>query len=103
MGWMYYYDYYFLILVVPALLISLAAQIMVKTTFSKQSKKLSAREATNGTSINRTYTTSAGRINAMKDFLVCFIIFAPSEVCRCNLHRQNIVGIICRCCKSPAQ
>ena len=43
MGWMYYYDYYFLILVVPALLISLAAQIMVKTTFSKQSKKLSAR------------------------------------------------------------
>ena len=38
MGWMYYYDYYFLILVVPALLISLAAQIMVKTTFSKQSK-----------------------------------------------------------------
>ena len=27
----------------PALLISLAAQIMVKTTFSKQSKKLSAR------------------------------------------------------------
>ena len=43
MGWMYYYDYYFLILVVPALLISLAAQIMVKNTFSKQSKKLSAR------------------------------------------------------------
>lgn len=43
MGWMYYYDYYFLILVVPALLISLAAQIMVKTTFSKQSKKLSTR------------------------------------------------------------
>ena len=43
MGWMYYYDYYFLILVVPALLISLAAQIIVKTTFSKQSKKLSAR------------------------------------------------------------
>lgn len=39
MGWMYYYDYYFLILVVPAMLIALWAQIKVKTTFASQSKK----------------------------------------------------------------
>ena len=36
MGWMYYYDYYFLILVVPAMLIALWAQIKVKTTFASQ-------------------------------------------------------------------
>lgn len=44
MGWMYYYDYYFLILVVPAMLIALWAQIKVKTTFASQSKD-SARAA----------------------------------------------------------
>ena len=42
MGWMYYYDYYFLILVVPAMLIALWAQIKVKTTFASQSKRLSS-------------------------------------------------------------
>ena len=42
MGWMYYYDYYFLILVVPAMLIALWAQIKVKTTFASQSKRLRA-------------------------------------------------------------
>lgn len=44
MGWMYYYDYYFLILVVPAMLIALWAQIKVKTTFASQSKRLSSRD-----------------------------------------------------------
>lgn len=43
MGWMYYYDYYFLILVVPAMLIALWAQIKVKTTFASQSKDQLAR------------------------------------------------------------
>ena len=46
MGWMYYYDYYFLILVVPAMLIALWAQIKVKTTFASQSKRLSSRGLT---------------------------------------------------------
>ena len=43
MGWMYYYDYYFLILVVPALRSARWAQIKVKTTFASQSKRLSPR------------------------------------------------------------
>lgn len=46
MGWMYYYDYYFLILVVPAMLIALWAQIKVKTTFRSQSKIQSSRGLT---------------------------------------------------------
>ena len=46
MGWMYYYDYYFLILVVPAMLIALCSQIKVKTTFASQSKRLSSRGLT---------------------------------------------------------
>ena len=46
MGWMYYYEYYFLILVVPAMLIALWAQIKVKTTFASQSKRLSSRRLT---------------------------------------------------------
>ena len=33
-----YFDYYYLILVVPTLILSMAAQIMVKSTFSKYSK-----------------------------------------------------------------
>lgn len=45
MGFLYY-DYYYLVLVIPALIISLIAQVRVKTTFSKQSKKLSARGIT---------------------------------------------------------
>lgn len=45
MGFLYY-DYYYLVLVIPALIISLIAQVRVKSTFSKQSKKLSARGIT---------------------------------------------------------
>ncbi len=45
MGFLYY-DYYYLVLVIPALIISLIAQVRVKTTFSKQSKKLSTRGIT---------------------------------------------------------
>lgn len=41
-----YFDYYYLILVVPALLLSVFAQIMVKSTFSKYSKKMSQRNIT---------------------------------------------------------
>lgn len=46
MGWLFYYDIYFLVLVVPVLIISLIAQVKVKTTFSKQSKKLSMKGIT---------------------------------------------------------
>ena len=41
-----YFDYYYLILVVPALLISIFAQFKVKSTFSKYSKKISQRNIT---------------------------------------------------------
>lgn len=41
-----YFDYYYLILVVPALLLSVFAQIKVKSTFSKYSKKMSQRNIT---------------------------------------------------------
>ena len=41
-----YFDYYYLILVVPALLISCLAQFFVKSTFSKYSKKISQRNIT---------------------------------------------------------
>ncbi len=38
MGFYYGFDYYYIILVLPAILISLVAQIRVKSTFSKYSK-----------------------------------------------------------------
>lgn len=38
-----YFDYYYLILVVPALIISSLAQIFVKSSFAKYSKKMSQR------------------------------------------------------------
>jgi len=41
-----YFDYYYLILVVPALLISVFAQIKVKSTFSKYAKKMSEKNIT---------------------------------------------------------
>lgn len=41
-----YFDYYYLILVVPAILLTLVAQIKVKTTFHKYSKKMSQRNIT---------------------------------------------------------
>ena len=41
-----YFDYYYLILVVPALLLSAFAQIKVKSTFSKYSKKMSQKNIT---------------------------------------------------------
>lgn len=42
----FFYDYYYLILVVPMLILSVVAQIMVKSTYSKQSKILSSRGIT---------------------------------------------------------
>ena len=45
MGFLYY-DYYYLLLVVPMLVLSLIAQAMVKSTYSKQSKVLSSRGLT---------------------------------------------------------
>lgn len=41
-----YFDYYYWILVVPALLISVFAQIKVKSTFSKYAKKMSEKNIT---------------------------------------------------------
>ena len=41
-----YFDYYYLILVVPALLISVFAQFKVKSTFSKYAKKMSEKNIT---------------------------------------------------------
>ena len=41
-----YFDYYYLILVVPALLISIFAQFKVKSTFSKYAKKMSEKNIT---------------------------------------------------------
>lgn len=46
MGWLYYGDYYFLILVIPAMILASIAQVMVKTTFSSKSKVLSSRGIT---------------------------------------------------------
>lgn len=45
MGWLYY-DRYYILLVVPMMILSLVAQMMVKSTFSKQSKVLAARGLT---------------------------------------------------------
>lgn len=45
MGWLYY-DYYYLVLVVPMLILSLIAQAMVKSTFNKQAKVLASRGLT---------------------------------------------------------
>ena len=45
MGFLYY-DYYYLILVLPMLLLSLVAQVMVKSTYAKQSKVLASRGIT---------------------------------------------------------
>ncbi len=45
MGWLYL-DKYYILLVIPMMILSLVAQAMVKSTFSKQSKVLSARGLT---------------------------------------------------------
>ncbi len=45
MGFLYY-DYYYLILVVPMFILSLIAQVMVKSTYAKQAKVLSSRGIT---------------------------------------------------------
>ena len=45
MGFLYY-DYYYLILVVPMMVLSLVAQVMVKSTYAKQSKVLASRGIT---------------------------------------------------------
>lgn len=42
----FYYDYYYLVLVVPALIITLVAQIMVQSTYKKYANVLSARGMT---------------------------------------------------------
>ncbi len=39
----FYYDYYYLVLVIPALIISLIAQVMVQSTYKKYANVLSAR------------------------------------------------------------
>lgn len=44
--WFLYYDQYYILLVVPMLILSLIAQVMVKSAFSKQSKVLSSRGLT---------------------------------------------------------
>ena len=41
-----YFDSYYVIFVVPALLLSLIAQVAVKSTFAKYSKKMSERQIT---------------------------------------------------------
>lgn len=43
---MFYYDYYYLILVVPAILLSLFAQVKVQSTYKKYAKMMSARSVT---------------------------------------------------------
>ena len=43
---MFYYDYYYLILVVPAILLSLLAQVKVQSTYKKYAKMMSARSMT---------------------------------------------------------
>lgn len=46
MGFLYYYDYYFFILVIPAMLISLIAQVRVKSAYARYSKRMSSRGIT---------------------------------------------------------
>lgn len=46
MGWMYGFDYYFLILVIPALILSMGAQIFLKSTYNKMSRVFSIRGLT---------------------------------------------------------
>jgi Zn-dependent membrane protease YugP len=41
-----YFDYYYLVLVVPTILLSMIAQIMVKSTFAKYSKVLCSKKIT---------------------------------------------------------
>lgn len=53
MGWLYYGDYYFLILVIPAMILASIAQVMVKTTFSSKSKVLSSRGITGAQAASR--------------------------------------------------
>lgn len=43
---MFYYDYYYLILVVPAIILSLFAQAKVQSTYKKYAKMMSARKST---------------------------------------------------------
>ena len=43
---MFYYDYYFLILIVPVMIFSLAMQIMVKSAYKKQSQVRNSRGIT---------------------------------------------------------
>ncbi len=43
---MYFMDYYYVVLVIPMLILSVVAQIMVKSTYAKQSKILSTRGIT---------------------------------------------------------
>ncbi len=46
MYWGYFYDYWYFVLVVPMLILSVIAQIMVKSTYAKQSKVLASRGLT---------------------------------------------------------
>lgn len=53
MGWLYYGDYYFIILVIPAMILAAIAQLMVKTTFASKSKVLSSRGITGAQAASR--------------------------------------------------
>lgn len=46
MYWGFFYDYWYFVLVVPMLVLSIIAQVMVKSTYAKQSKVLSSRGLT---------------------------------------------------------
>lgn len=46
MGWLYYYDIYFFILVIPAMLLSIIAQVKVKSAYVKYAKVTNSRGIT---------------------------------------------------------
>ena len=56
--WGYFYDYYYIVLVVPAIIISLIAQINVKATFSKYSKVGNSRGITGAEAAKRILSNS---------------------------------------------
>lgn len=46
MGWLYYYDIYFFILVIPAMLLSIIAQVRVKSAYARYAKVTNMRGMT---------------------------------------------------------
>ncbi len=59
---MFFYDYYYLILVVPAIIISLFAQMKIKSTYNKYSQVMSQKAQT-ATEITRTILDANGLQN----------------------------------------